>query len=85
MRRSGMSSLCCDWPCKYPQVHVRLGGGACVRVYVCVRAQERKRFGRRLLQGNRTGVSTQHTLIFNQTIPGNSTPYRERDEGKEAG
>lgn len=42
MRRSGMSSLCCDWPCKYPQVHVRLGGGACVRVYVCVRSREKE-------------------------------------------
>jgi len=69
MRRSDMSSLCCDWPCQYPQVNVRLGGG-------CKRERD---------LGDRTRVSTQHTLIFNQTIPSNSKPYREWGEEKESG
>lgn len=34
MRRSGMSSFCCDWPCQYPQVNV------CV--CVCVRSREKE-------------------------------------------
>lgn len=32
MRRSGVSSLCCDWSCQYLRVNVRLGS-----VCVCKR------------------------------------------------